>query len=676
MSDTGTLLLGSKNNGADSSATEQELFKLRNAYARAIEAAQSAIRDTTRLTRLLTILNDPAPIDELLDRVLTTLSEIFASEIAVFLYPTNSKSFAPLAAIGIPEDLLHQPFSMADNSYTSRVIRSKELIQVVGMESNSAVDHQFQELDAKTSIWLPVIGSSIMRGVLILARCRPVPFDHTEVGLLSAMSHWIGLTMEQSQRRTQLNQVVEASREFSENLDEIYIESKVVSMFLEIVEANSAILFIEKTGGEIFCAAESNWPEERKKQAAHLANYLISNSEIYGLQPITTTNILAINAQIPGQPSPDTPLEIMAIPIALEGQVKGILLGARGTQMEFDAGTLQIAVLFASQVSSAIENARLYQEVINELLDRKQAEQALRTSEERFRALISSVSDVIMTLDEKGKILYVSPAAETLWGCSSAELLSQTLIERIHPDERETIQNFLYTLIGFPKATFSQMLHFRQGQDHWRDFEVIFTNLLADPAVRGIVATCHDVTERKFHEQELRQLAFHDPLTGLPNRIHFRDRLERALLRAEEENQSIAVIFLDLDGFKNINDTLGHSYGDQLLKVISERLRSCLRKTDSAARLGGDEFTILVEEVKEAAEAIMIVERIVHAFTDPIQLKDENITVSGSFGIAISTPHHDTAEELLRKADVAMYAAKNKTKGNYYIYDPQLDIKR
>ena len=199
---------------------------------------------------------------------------------------------------------------------------------------------------------------------------------------------------------------------------------------------------------------------------------------------------------------------------------------------------------------------------------------------------------------------------------------------------------------------------------------MVFTNLLEEPAVGGIVATFHDVTERQKYERDLSALAFRDPLTGLANRGSYSmDRVRSALSRADAEGRSIGLVFLDLDNFKIVNDSLGHAWGDQLLRVVANRIRAELRSDDIAARFGGDEFTLLIDNVTAVDQMTGLVERLIAALRDPVRLEGRDLFVGASAGIAISNPRHDSADELQRKADLAMYEAKSNGKGCYAIFD-------
>ncbi len=202
----------------------------------------------------------------------------------------------------------------------------------------------------------------------------------------------------------------------------------------------------------------------------------------------------------------------------------------------------------------------------------------------------------------------------------------------------------------------------------WRAFEVIANNLLDDSAIGGIVVTYHDITEHKSFEAELRHLAFHDGLTNLPNRALAMDRLDRALTRSDRTHDSVAVLFLDLDNFKVINDSLGHQIGDQLLLEMARRLQQCVRPEDTVARIGGDEFTIILEKVAGLGDAIHIAERIATLLHEPVRVSSHEFVTTFSIGIAMSRGQ-DTSDGLLRDADLAMYRAKTSGKSKYAVFD-------
>ena len=202
----------------------------------------------------------------------------------------------------------------------------------------------------------------------------------------------------------------------------------------------------------------------------------------------------------------------------------------------------------------------------------------------------------------------------------------------------------------------------------WRDVEIHLANHLHDPAVHGVIATTRDITDRRRLETELLHQAFHDPLTGLANRALFRTTLERSVEIAAAHRHTVAVLLLDLDGFKAVNDTLGHSAGDHVLRIFADRMRGIVRVEDTLARLGGDEFAILVEP---GVDPGAVAKRVTAELSQPVAIDGNLLELSASVGIA-DTRHASTVDELLRNADVAMYAAKQDPKSSSVRFDPSM----
>jgi diguanylate cyclase (GGDEF)-like protein len=209
-----------------------------------------------------------------------------------------------------------------------------------------------------------------------------------------------------------------------------------------------------------------------------------------------------------------------------------------------------------------------------------------------------------------------------------------------------------------------------------RYFEHTVNNLVDDPDVRGIVISSRDITERKALQEQLAHQAFHDFLTDLPNRALFMDRLEHVLTRAKRRRLKVAVLLVDLDYFKLINDDRGHEVGDRLLVAVAKRLQTCLRHADTAARLGGDEFAILLEDVTDVGEATRVAERIAGALREPFILGGRQLLTSASIGVVLGTPTtYDEPRKLLREADLALYQAKASGKARYSIFDPSMNAR-
>jgi diguanylate cyclase (GGDEF)-like protein/PAS domain S-box-containing protein len=302
---------------------------------------------------------------------------------------------------------------------------------------------------------------------------------------------------------------------------------------------------------------------------------------------------------------------------------------------------------------------------------RQVAATALRRREAYFRALVQRSSDVVAIYAADGTVRYLSPGVEGLLGERPEAWVGHSVLELVHPDDRRRLGYTFARLQRQAGVVRRLELRLRHRDGGWRWVEAVGTNLLADPDVGGIVTNARDITERKRLGEELAHQAFHDRLTGLPNRALFLDRLEHALARAARGSDPLAVLFLDLDGFKIVNDTLGHDQGDALLATVAGRLRGCVRPGDTVARLGGDEFTVLLEGANADA-AVQVAERIARRLQLPIQLDGHELIVGTSVGLALRAGPDDRPDELLRDADVAMYAAKQRGKGSYAIFEPRM----
>jgi diguanylate cyclase (GGDEF)-like protein len=314
--------------------------------------------------------------------------------------------------------------------------------------------------------------------------------------------------------------------------------------------------------------------------------------------------------------------------------------GARG---DFDGflvwnAAAVIVLIVMRQVLALLENIAFWHDL----------EAKLKTRERRFRALVQNSADVIAVFSEDGDARYVSP---------SGEAIAQDDVPRLSDAARK--------LAGRPGATQSVELRLRHRDGGHRDMEARVANLLDDPAVDGYVVNARDITERKALEHQLTHRAFHDPLTELANRALFADRLEQALRRRSRPDSSLAVLCLDLDDFKDVNDSLGHAAGDDLLAAVARRLGDCIRAPDTVARLGGDEFALLLEDVEGDLGAARVAQRVLAAFDEPLGAGGRELVVTASIGIATNSPVGRTGQDLLRNADVAMYAAKSRGKGGF-----------
>ncbi|HEY2767805.1 MAG TPA: EAL domain-containing protein [Solirubrobacteraceae bacterium] len=302
------------------------------------------------------------------------------------------------------------------------------------------------------------------------------------------------------------------------------------------------------------------------------------------------------------------------------------------------------------------------------------AEIQRRSSEERFASLVQHSSDLITVVGPDATITYQSPSSEHVLGYPPHELLGTRFDQIVAKEDAGRLLRLLADGSAYARRDADVIectLRHRDGG--LRQFEILHTNLLDDEHVCGIVLNARDISERKAFEEQLAHQAFHDPVTNLPNRALFVERVRHAIGRARREQGELGVIFLDLDDFKTINDSLGHGAGDTALIDIAKRLSGSIRSSDTAARFGGDEFVVLLEDLENAQTAVEVAERILEDLRRPLMVAGKELVVRGSIGISIlegSSP--EGADELIRDADAAMYIAKRDGKGGYRLFEPEM----
>jgi len=310
-------------------------------------------------------------------------------------------------------------------------------------------------------------------------------------------------------------------------------------------------------------------------------------------------------------------------------------------------------------VARAVELAR--QEAL-----RREAERKLRESEERHRALLENSYDAIALIDRSDVFRYASPAVTRLLGYSIEEFVGKDAFGFIHSDDQEAARRLFAQCSTSPGVVIRGEYRIRHRDGSFRWIEGIGTNRLNDPGIEALIVNFRDVSERKEMdavrstlEEQIHFKAFHDPLTGLPNRSLFEDRLALAIARADRHAEGLAVMFLDLDRFKLVNDSYGHSVGDDLLQAVANRLRGCIRDHDSVARMGGDEFLLLFPDLGDREDAQRVGRKLLRLFSRPFSLRGGPVALTASVGIALYRVDGTSSEELLKSADAAMYSAKS-----------------
>ncbi|HEY7478510.1 MAG TPA: diguanylate cyclase, partial [Actinomycetota bacterium] len=320
---------------------------------------------------------------------------------------------------------------------------------------------------------------------------------------------------------------------------------------------------------------------------------------------------------------------VLVTPMFVRDEFRGMLVV--GTPEEMPLTVADSLQALASQVALALESAALTEDLLR------------RKSEARFASLVQNSSDVVTVIDADATIRYASPSSAGVLGFPPEELEGTRFTELVHPEDRTRILAFLTHAVEPSGVTMAFQIRTREG--HYRHVETLRTDLLHDPNVKGIVLNTRDISERKAFEEQLAHQAFHDPVTGLANRALFRDRVMHALERRSRDDNPVSVLFMDLDDFKTINDSLGHAAGDQLLRELGERLVGNLRTADTAARLGGDEFAVLLEDAADAARTQAAADRLLAALSEPfdgIGGADGQVRIGASVGIAMGAAgQHD-----------------------------------
>jgi diguanylate cyclase (GGDEF)-like protein/PAS domain S-box-containing protein len=363
---------------------------------------------------------------------------------------------------------------------------------------------------------------------------------------------------------------------------------------------------------------------------------------------------------------------VMFLPLiqAHTGLIGYIEVWETRARREFSPAELRLCQAIAQQASIAIEKSRLYVTAQHEIQERQQVELRLRQSEQEYRSLFENAHDAILLFDlEKGHIQAVNPHACEMYGYSRQELLEMDLVT-LSLDSAAEMRQW--------GAAQSEHGSFHLRTIHRRkDSSEMHLEVTGAPMIYGgrQVMQCilRDITERVRTEERLRFNAFHDGLTSLPNRALFLERLERARARYHREpKHGFAVLFLDLDHFKKVNDTRGHSWGDELLVQAARRLEACVRAVDTVARLGGDEFVILMEDIRDILDASALCERILIHFRKPFMLESEAAYTSVSIGVVMSDAAYSSTEAYLRDADIAMYRAKSAGRNRFEVFDAEM----
>ncbi|MFZ6031612.1 MAG: EAL domain-containing protein [Chloroflexota bacterium] len=496
------------------------------------------------------------------------------------------------------------------------------------------------------------------------------------------------LRREKQNLTTQLQQQVAWLRELAKvgqsvtstlELDEVL--RRIVEAGVQFAQAEEGFLaLLEAQSERLYLRAVKNIDEEKSKTIRLPVNDSLIGSVMQLGRPLRTS-----------QPTTGSPLKVatgylvhslLHVPIRSRGRTLGVLsVNNRISSRAFQETDETLLSSLADYAAIAIENAHLYHQAQEEIAQRKKIEQALRISEERYALAVRGANDGIWDWDLQSQKVYYSPRWKNMLGYKEDEVGDQIQewVGRVHPDDRDRVQLELRAHVKGITSLFEseyRILH-KDGKYRWmlsRGLAVTETHPLNLPGrILRVAGSQTDISLRKQAEEKLIHDAFHDTLTGLPNRALLLDHLRYAVERAKHRtNYLFAVLFIDLDRFKDINDSLGHALGDELLCAFGKLLLSMVRPTDTVARLGGDEFVILLEDIGTIRDATLVAERLQNELHTTGLLGRQQPRPTASIGIVISTTGYLRPEDVLRDADIAMYRAKSMGKARYELFDPEM----
>jgi len=511
---------------------------------------------------------------------------------------------------------------------------------------------------------------------------KPIDADELEDAIQRALSE-SRLKQEKTRLASQLREQVswlkalsKVGRSLTSTLDLDEVLRRIVDAGVNLTGAEEGFLaLLDESSGQLYLRAAKNIEEDTiETKRIPVTDSLVGTVIRTGL-PFRTT-----------RKESGSPLKVstgflvsslLHVPITAKGKALGVLsVDNRMSMRNFTDTDEEVLTSLADYAAVALENASLYHQAKQEIEERRRFEKALRRSEERYALAVKGANDGLWDWDMQTGKIYYSPRWKSTLGYQEDEIgdSPHEWFDRVHPEDIDHLKMDLATHLKGVTEHFEnehRMLH-KDGTYRWILSRGIGVRNSKGFAGR-LAGSQTDITDRKNAEQQLLHDAFHDALTNLPNRALFMDRLQVAFERGKRrEENKFAVLFLDLDRFKDINDSLGHSVGDQVLAAVAKMLTSGLRSTDTVARFGGDEFVILLEDIQDKTGAVTVANWIQKHLQTSIQLPDRKVRLTASIGIVMSSESYRRPEDILRDSDIAMYVAKSNGKERHELFEPAM----
>ena len=621
-----------EDNGAKSLVDVIKKQRAEENQARLLAAAERAAERTCRIQRVTAALSRALTMEQVAEAIIAEGFSILGAEAGtIVLLSEDATRFHILRAFGYPAEMMAawQDFPLDPPLHVSDAVRTREPVL---LESVAARDARYPMLagvqaisGAGASVALPLLAGDRALGAIALAFPTERRFDTEDVAFMSTLAGVCAQALERARLYTLEQQGQRWFRALTENSSDLIVVFDAEGRYLYLSPSLETMLgyrYEDVRGHNGFAVLH---PDDLGQMRELRARMVAGSAD----GPVT------LEVRLRHADGSWRILECIAVNRLADPAINGIIVNAR------------------------------------DITARTAAETALRQREMLFRALTENATDLVSIVDGAGIFQYVSPSFHSILGYDPAQLLGTLYTDYFHPEDVAAVRKrWSRRLAGRGDVTRSES-RVRHADGSWLWLENLVRVALDDPIINGVISNARDITGRKRAEEMLRHQALHDVLTGLPNRTLLNDRLEQALLQARREEEPLALLLLDMDRFKEVNDTFGHHHGDTLLQQVAERLRGALRSTDTVARLGGDEFAVLLPG-DDVTGAIFAAGKIAAALDAPITVDDQPLRCKTSIGVASYPAHGDDAQTLLRHADVAMYVAKRGGR-TCAVYTPEQD---